>query len=139
MTGDAIAALVSRFGLKPPEPYDQDWEICVEVPLETVPHMLEDLERAELDQDVRYTIGAVLLARFDDLFSIGYAWSVADIELRDVFWPRFVRALRSHHRLFRPEIERWSCAEATCEDEEFSISPHLRLAMAVTSTSLHRD
>jgi hypothetical protein len=99
LTGDAIAELVSRFGLQPPDPYDQDWEICVNVPLDTLPHMLEHLECAEIHRDVRYTISAVLLARFDDLFRERLAWSVSDIQLRDVCWPRFVRALRSHYLL----------------------------------------
>jgi hypothetical protein len=115
-TADAHSRLDAEFGFSPDQ-YSQDWDIEL-ADASRLQEFVDAYFALDLDEDERFTLMELIVASADD--------ALHSHKLDAGLWGSIHNLLVSDSSIHACTIHSWCCANSTCEDEEFPLSPRIR-------------
>ena len=98
-------------------PYTQDWE-HEHADGSRLAEFFAAYDSADLTDDERFALMALCISSAHDALDTGL--------LTDAIWQRIHDALVANRELHTYTILYWCCADATCDDEMFTLTPRMR-------------
>jgi len=111
------------------DPYTQDWEY-EHADGSRIAEFVAAYELPDLSDDERFALMALCMSSAHDAFDSG--------TLADATWERIHELLVANRELHACTILDWCCADATCDNEMFTLTPRMREVWAAAFDSESR-
>lgn len=115
-----LSVLYERYGVLPPDPYDQDWEFTAGAAEHTEDY-IDFYHDFPLTFHQKYEMINMIIQGFNDLIAEGL-----DTVSLNRIWEKIRKILLGEKQLHFPIIQYWSCLDTELEEDRFYVSKYVR-------------
>lgn len=115
-----LSILQEKYGVMPPDKYDQDWEFTAGDSKHTEDY-IDFYHKYSLTLFQKSDMINMIIQGFDDLIE-----EELDLDSLNRIWDRIKDILLAEKQIHYQTIEYWSCIDIELEEDRFSVSKYIR-------------